>query len=215
MLILQEKLLRKVPPEQMDEMLAEGWRHFGTHFFRYNIALNKDGMHDVIPLRVRLKDHNHSKSQRKTLRKGGQFSFHFSKVEVTEEMEALFGLHSLKFEADRPRSVWEIISREPNVPCANKQLSVYDGGRLIAVSFMDVTPKAISSIYGFYDLNYKDFRLGILTMLQEIEFAKAAEKQYYYHGYCFAEPSFYDYKKRFSALEGYDWDGGWYDLPNS
>ncbi len=33
--------------------------------------------------------------------------------------------------------------------------------------------------------------------------------KYYYSGYATVEPSCYDYKKQFDALEYYDWEGRW------
>ena len=51
--------------------------------------------------------------------------------------------------------------------------------------------------------------LGILTMLLEIDFALRSGKKFYYHGYAYEGNSFYDYKKRFSGLERYDWRGNW------
>ena len=51
--------------------------------------------------------------------------------------------------------------------------------------------------------------LGILTMLLEIRYALERGKKFYYSGYAYEGSSFYDYKKRFSALESFDWNGGW------
>ena len=33
--------------------------------------------------------------------------------------------------------------------------------------------------------------------------------EFYYHGYAYEGESFYDYKKRFSATEEFDWRGRW------
>ena len=46
-------------------------------------------------------------------------------------------------------------------------------------------------------------------MLKEIEHALATGKQFFYPGYAYDGESFYDYKKRFSALEQFDWNGSW------
>ena len=44
---------------------------------------------------------------------------------------------------------------------------------------------------------------------QPFEFALGQGKELYYHGYAYEGESFYDYKKRFSALEEFDWEGNW------
>ena len=51
--------------------------------------------------------------------------------------------------------------------------------------------------------------LGLFTMLKEVEFAASRGKKFYYHGYAYEGESYYDYKKRFSGLESYDWITRW------
>ena len=46
-------------------------------------------------------------------------------------------------------------------------------------------------------------------MLKEIEYALSTNRDYYYEGYAYEGESFYDYKKRFSGLECFDWSGHW------
>jgi arginine-tRNA-protein transferase len=43
----------------------------------------------------------------------------------------------------------------------------------------------------------------------EINFARKHQKTFYYQGYAYEGDSFYDYKKRFSALEKFVWNKGW------
>jgi len=51
--------------------------------------------------------------------------------------------------------------------------------------------------------------LGILMMLQSIQFSREHGYRYYYPGYAYREVSPYDYKKKFLALEYLDWTAGW------
>src|SRR5438067_800516 len=67
--INEEFYAESVTPAQTDFLLADGWRHFGTHFFRYNVGIYEDDIRRVIPLRIRLADYRPSKSQRRILRK--------------------------------------------------------------------------------------------------------------------------------------------------
>jgi arginine-tRNA-protein transferase len=52
-------------------------------------------------------------------------------------------------------------------------------------------------------------RLGIFTLLKEIEYAIETGKEFYYLGYAYEGRSFYDYKKRFRGSEAFDWAGNW------
>jgi arginine-tRNA-protein transferase len=56
--------------------------------------------------------------------------------------------------------------------------------------------------------------LGIFTLLKEIEFAINNGKVFFHLGYTYEGESFYDYKKRFRALERFDWSGGWEPFEN-
>ncbi len=47
--------------------------------------------------------------------------------------------------------------------------------------------------------------LGICTFLHEIAYAQNTGRRYLYPGYATVEPSHYDYKKSFPALESYHW----------
>ncbi len=51
--INEESCAEAVSGTEMDELLAKGWRHFGTHFFRYNLGVYDFEIRPVIPLRIR------------------------------------------------------------------------------------------------------------------------------------------------------------------
>jgi leucyl-tRNA---protein transferase len=68
-LINEEFYANSLLPEQMDSLWAKGWRHFGTHFFRYNVGFLIDDLRFVLPLRIRLADFSFSKSQRRVRRR--------------------------------------------------------------------------------------------------------------------------------------------------
>jgi leucyl-tRNA---protein transferase len=89
------------------------------------------------------------------------------------------------------------------------ETAVYEQEKLLAKSFFDVGADSISSVYGIFEPEITERSLGILTMLLEIDFAIKNGKKFYYHGYAYEGNSFYDYKKRFRALERFDWQGNW------
>lgn len=209
--INEEFHAENVSPAQMDTLWENGWRHFGTHFFRYNLGIYEFDIRRVIPLRIRLGDFSLSKSQRRILRKNSDLKTVIAPIEITTDAEVIFARHKLRFGHGVPDSVYDFLSRSPSKePCEAKQLSVYYAGdRLIAESYFDIGGKAISGIYAMFEPEYASRSLGIFTMLKEIEFAIDSGKEFYYPGYCYDGDSFYDYKKRFRGSEGYDWSGGW------
>ena len=212
-IINEEFYAESVTPTELDLLLADGWRHFGTHFFRYNLGIHEGKIRRVIPLRIRLGDLTLSKSQRRILRRNADLDVKIQPVEITDETHDLFDRHKRRFKSGVPDSIFDFVSIDAaNEPTKGLEVSVRDGGKLLAASFFDVGNTSISSIYGIFDPGETSRSLGIFTMLKEIEHAINSGKTLYYHGYAYEGKSFYDYKKRFSALEQFDWDGRWFPM---
>ena len=53
-------------------------------------------------------------------------------------------------------------------------MGVYDGGRLIAASYLDVGRNAVSSLYAMFHPDHGGLSLGLATMLLEMGYAHAA-----------------------------------------
>ena len=200
----------RVSPAQMDELLAGAWRHFGTYFFRYSIGIHGFDIRRVVPLRIRLRDHSFTKSQRRALRRNAGLEVRISPLNITPQAEQLFHKHKRRFKTGIPDSILEFVSATMDEsPAETMQLSVLDGDRLIAESYFDVGEATLSGIYGMFDPDESARGLGVFTLLKEIQFAAASGKEFYYLGYSYEGESFYDYKKRFRATEVFDWAGKW------
>lgn len=212
-LINEEFYADAVTPGQLDLLLADAWRHFGTHFFRYNLGIYQDEIRRVIPLRIRLSDFQFSKSQRRNLRNNSDLRVEIRPINITPESEDLFHRHKQRFDHGVPGSIYDFLSHEPStIPCEAREVAVYDNDRLVAVSYFDIGLTATSGIYAAFDPQLQTRGLGIFTMLKEIEFSIDNRKEFYYQGYAYERESFYDYKKRFAGIECFDWNGDWKDL---
>ncbi len=202
-------LAAKVAPQHMDALWAEGWRHFGTHFFRYS----RLGCNHILPLRIRLANFSHSQSQRRVLRKNRDLQTRLQPAFVNAEVEALFERHKTRFTHSIPDTIFNFVSRQPaSVPCRCYSLTLHDQGRLVGISYLDEGETATSSVYQCFDPAYRGRSLGTLMILLSIGFSSGWGKTFYYPGYACLEPSEYDYKKRFAGLEAYDWKGLWLRL---
>lgn len=197
-----------VTPAQLDSLLAIGWRHFGTYFFRYNLGFHDLDIQRVTPLRIRLADFSLSKSQRRILRRNSDLEVLFSGLAIDKTIEDLFDRHKYRFRYNPPASIFEFLPGDVS-PCEIRQLNVRKDGELLAASWFDLGQRAASGVYGIFDPVVSDRSLGIFTMLEEIEFAIETGKELYYQGYAYEGESFYDYKKRFRGTEVFDWHGRW------
>lgn len=198
--------------EQMDSLWERGWRHFGPIFYRYKEAITADGLRHVLPLRLDLKRFQPSKSQRRVLRRNSDVEIRVKRAELDPERQRLFDLHKMRFKDNIPNSLEDFLGPAPQAgPCLTIEVGGFLKGRLIAASYMDVGSNSVSSIYAFFDPEHADRSLGTATVLWEIVVARRSAKRYYYPGYCYVEPSGYDYKRRFRPMECYDWES-WKDL---
>jgi len=200
----------RVSPDQLDVLLAKGWRHFGTQFFKYSYGFYELDVRLVIPLRIRLRDFSFSKSQRRALKKNDGLEVVIRPIAITPEAKALFDIHKERFKSGVPESIYDFLSDEPaTIPCEANEIAVYDNARLAALSYFAIGAASNSGIYAMFDPADSARGLGIFTMLKEIEYAIETGKEFYYQGYSYEGNSFYDYKKRFRGSEAFDWNGRW------
>ena len=175
---------KSVRPDQFDTLLANGWRHFGTQFFRYSLNVYANEIRRVMPLRVRLSDFRLSKSQRRCLKRNEDLRVEIRRIKITDESQALFHIHKQRFTSGVPVSIYEFLSFEPStVPCMAREVAVYDEDRLVAVSYSDIGDVTMSGIYATFDPAEEARGLGTFTMLKEIEFATQSGCEFYYQGY--------------------------------
>jgi arginine-tRNA-protein transferase len=206
----QHFLCLEAAPAEMDRLWAEGWRHFGILFFRYRISLHGPAKFHVLPLRIDVARFNPSRSQRRVLRNNRDLRVVMRPAAMDAAKQALFNRHRRRFRENVPGSLSEFLSAAPDcMPCPNLELCIYEGARLLGVTFLDIGETATSAVYAIFDPAEARRSPGILMMLHSIGFSRERGYRYYYPGYAYHEPFIYDYKKRFSALEYLDWECGW------
>jgi arginyl-tRNA--protein-N-Asp/Glu arginylyltransferase len=197
---------------ELDVILALGFRHFGTTFFRYDTQRQHGKTVHVVPLRIDLDRFRPSGSQKRIMRRNRDLTVLFRAAEVDGRKELLFAVHKQRFRENVPESIYDFLSDRPaEVPCAARECCLFQGDRLLATGYFDIGQASVSSIYTFFDPSPELGRrsLGLYVLLRQILYAREEGKAYLYHGYAYREPSFYDYKKNFNGLEYFDWAGRW------
>lgn len=210
---IQNKLL----PFQVDMVLAHGFRRFGEVIYRTKKTEHAQEEVNVLPLRVNLAAFEMRKSQRKIFQKNKNlFTDTISQSKISTEEFELFEIHKQRFKENQPESPLQYLGENyqgDDFPTQVLTIKVFDGQKLIAASYLDIGEKSVSAIYGMFHPDYAAFSLGNYTMLLELLFAISQQKAFYYQGYCYDKPSFYDYKKKFIGTEFLDFeDMIWKDL---
>lgn len=202
--------LAPLAPPVFDDLLQRGWRLLGYAIIRHNFAVTQDRLCRTIPLRIRLDvPLRLSKSQRQLLRRNADLDVRVAPIRITRQKEQLFLRHAQRFKDRRPDSIYSFLHLDAHEwPVAGLEFSVFDQGQLIACSFIHLGAQAVSGTYCFFDPDFQHRRLGMFTMLLELQFAQQLGKQLYYHGYYYDVPSEFDYKLNFNNLEAMDWKSG-------
>jgi arginine-tRNA-protein transferase len=157
----------------------------------------------AVNIRLPLQGHSFSKSQRRLLaRNDKRFRVTIGKIRITKEKQRLYDEHKERFKAFIHETLEEVVRGFSAHRYFNTQeVCVYEGRKLVAISYFDVGYKATASILCVYDKHYPSSSLGIYTMLKEIEFAQNHGIQYYYPGYVMDLPGSFDYKLRIGEVE--------------
>ncbi len=204
----QNAWINEVSDPIFEVMLANGWRRSAFFFYRYDREWGETTFKTfhVLSLRVLVPQFEMTKSQRKIWKKNKDVEIKWYIGNPSNLHHELFELHKQRFSHSVPDSIFDFISEtHAEKPTQGGILDVFDKGKLVASSFIDITTYSISSIYAMFHPDYEHRSLGIFTMLLEIFIALRFKKLFYYPGFAHKERSFYDYKKRFHALEYFDW----------
>ncbi|CAD8161025.1 unnamed protein product [Paramecium octaurelia] len=85
-------------------------------------------------------------------------------------------------------------------------MKYYLENQLIAVGVVDLLPESVSSVYFFYDPDYKKYSLGVYGVLSEIEYIQKKQitnpqLQYYYMGFYIMDSKKMAYKAEYTPCE--------------
>lgn len=178
------RILTEVTPEEHEALLVRGWRRFGRQYFRPECAQCME----CVSLRIAVATFSPTKSQRRAWRKSAHLRVEVGAPRVTEERLELFRAWHTMREATRGWNPSAMSAEDyaatfcPPNPCA-REMAYFDGARLVALGLIDVTPRAVSSIYFFYHPDIAPCSPGAASVLFEIEWARQHGCPHLYLGY--------------------------------
>jgi len=202
---LEHRVLLDVAPEEADELLERGWRHFGPGWFRPACA----PCMACLSTRVVVGEFSPSRSQRRAQHRARRLRVVVREPIFDKAHLALF--HAWQRDRVKARG-WEPAAFGPkdywvrftfSTPFA-RELAYYDDdadGRLVMVSICDETPRAWSAIFCFYDPAYGRISPGIGNILRIVDLARKNGQRFVYLGYCVSDCQSLCYKAAFRAQE--------------
>lgn len=193
-----------VSEAELQELLETGWRKFGVYYFRPTCP----DCRSCVPLRVDVAGFKPSKSHRRVRRKAKEAGVRvsFGPLRYSERIFQIYTDHSKeRFGQDTDKNDFMESFYSPS--CPSVQSEYYIDDELVGVGYLDRASSSLSSVYFIFDTNYSHLRLGTLSVLAEIAFAREAGLKHYYLGYCVGENPSMAYKQQFHPHECYDWTG--------
>lgn len=202
---LEIRVQVEVSPQELDVLLERGWRRFGPVYFRPACV----GCMECVTLRVDVAKFRPSKSQRRAVKNAAHLRRIVGRPIVDAERLDLYarwhaqredrrGWEPSRLDSERYRldfafphpAVREVAFRDPN-----------DGDRLVGLGIVDVTPRAASAVYFFWDPERAPASLGVANVVTIIEEARALGLPHVYLGYRVLECASLVYKTKYRPHE--------------
>jgi leucyl-tRNA---protein transferase len=201
----EHRLILDVEPDEAEQLIERGWRHFGPAWFRPVCS----GCSACLSTRILVDEFVPSRSQRRVQRRTRGLRVVVDEPTYNEARLALFhawhrnrvhdrGWEPASFDAGDYRMRFAFSS-----PFA-REVAYYDdeaGGRLVMVSICDETPNAWSAVFCFYDPAYARISPGLGNVLELIELARLHGQHAVYLGYCVFGCQSLRYKAAFRPQE--------------
>lgn len=196
------------------DLMDFGYRRNGQFIYRPTCT----NCRECSVLRVPIATFQKTKEQRRIWNRGNQvFTLAIARPEYTEE-KALLYLKYLREVHGNERDTLESTHYRQFLlhTCLDDQTYEFQlrhEGRLVGLGIIDVFDDALSSVYFFYDPEYRRYSPGTYSVLAELAFAARMKLAYYYPGYYIPACPAMNYKVRFRPREVRELDEGHWGEP--
>lgn len=180
-----------------DKYLECGYRRIADIYYR-NVCSDCD---KCIPMRVVTSEFSLTNSQQKTYNKNSDIILSVKKAyHITNANIDLYKKYIVKHGGNVDDTLDNLHSIHLGYT-HSIAMEYYLDDKLVAVSIVDETKDALSSVYCYYDYTLEKRRLGVYTLIKEIEYAKSLGKKYCYLGFYIKELNSMNYKASFIPNE--------------
>ncbi|NVJ69011.1 MAG: arginyltransferase [Alphaproteobacteria bacterium] len=175
-----------------------------------------EGCSECVSVRVRAKDFNPSKSQRRVAKLNSDLKAEIRPPQITDEQYELLNAYLTTRHADGTMADMTIdeyrdmVETSP-VPTVLIEYRRAIDNKLMAVALTDELSDGYSMIYSFFDTNEASRSLGTYLIMDHIKRAQAANHPFVYLGYWVKSSPKMSYKGRFRPLERLG-QNGWYEI---
>jgi arginine-tRNA-protein transferase len=209
---LEYEVVGELSQAEYQQRMSRGWRRFGLSLFRPRCP----SCQACRSLRVLVDRFRPNRSQERVRKLNeGAVRLRIGTPSVTTaKLELYDGYHAFQSDAKAwpvhpPKDVDSYVETFVDNPFPTEEWTYYLDGRLVAVSYVDALPEALSAMYCFYDPNHRDRSLGTWNILCMIAEATRRRIPHVYLGYYVAGCQSMEYKSRFVPNQILDENGRW------
>jgi len=169
-----------------------------------------------ISVRVRARDADLSKSQKRVLRLNEDLQGEERPARATKEQFGVLRSYLDERHMDGGMSdmtALDFAAMVDDTPVKTRMVEYRLNGRLVACALTDTLVDGLSMVYSFFDPDYPKRGLGTFMILDHLKRARARNLDYVYLGYWVAGCRKMSYKVKFKPLEALG-PKGWQDLHN-
>ncbi len=208
-----EYSLATVSATMLDQLLQQGYRRSGNFFYKTKC----DACSECQPTRVPIDRFNLTASMRRVLSRGDrELRFQTGPPLVSDERLRLYNLHRKERNLDvaegeqrgDQRGEEDYVSFLVDTSCPTRELTLWQGERLVAVAVTDVGMQSLSLVYCYFDPQLSRYSLGTYSILKHIELARRGGHRFVYLGMYVAGNRHLSYKARYQPQERFR-DGQW------
>ena len=197
-------------PEQLDILLAAGFRRSGWFFYRTQCP----NCSACEPLRLDPAQFKLTRSQNRVKKRGDRaLVTRIANPVVDERRVELFNRHRIQRQLNHnDGAVGQEDYRSFLVNSYGQvvELSLWLGEVLVAVSITDAGARSLSAVYCYFDPEYSHFSPGTYAILQQLQMARAHGYDWHYLGMFVAENRHWRYKANYLPHQRFirrEWQG--------
>ena len=189
-----------------ERLLSRGFRRSGRAVYRPRCR----GCRLCVSIRVPVESFLPSRSLRRVSRRNGDVRMIVGDPQPTPLKYRLY-TNYLDRQQDETmsRDYGSFLAFLYDSPTETVEFTYILGARLIGASIADLTPSGLSSVYMYFDPDFRDRGLGTLSILREIAWCREQGLAYYFLGFHVAGSRTMDYKARFRPHERLMGDENW------
>ncbi|MFK7741454.1 MAG: arginyltransferase [Planctomycetota bacterium] len=176
-----------------------GFRRAGTWLYQMACPSCKQ----CVPLRVPVASFQPSRSQRRTLRRNEDVRLEVARPDLRPDAAALYRAylsdqHPHSDQESSDESLFEWLYRDVT---ESLEARYYLEDELIGVSILDFGDTCLSAVYHFFAPKHRKRRIGVLSVLREIQQAAQLGLEHYYLGFWISSAPTMAYKSDYGPHE--------------